>query len=251
MGDENTLAGVTKAHKHSALSTDGGFLETTVTGVTNLSEGSIVYGDASEIVTELTAGATDTTLQINASGLPVWATAGAVGKISLIDNTVLGADATNIDTTFTSLTQGTDMSGILAIFNGARSNTTGMYLQVGTGGSLISTSTYDYQGIEIIGGSATYQNSPNNSIWEPYDSGNTDDHLLLMMTITASDPSLASTANQTIQFTSICSTGANIISFYGGTNSTSGVTSLDEIKLSSASGDILKGSSLSIYKIGL
>ena len=71
MGDENSLAGTTKAHKHSALSTDGGFLETTVTGVTNLSEGSIVYGDASEIVTELNAGSEGESLKI-ASGVPAW-----------------------------------------------------------------------------------------------------------------------------------------------------------------------------------
>ena len=41
MGDENTLAGTTKAHKHSATSSDGGFLETSVTGMTNLAQGSI------------------------------------------------------------------------------------------------------------------------------------------------------------------------------------------------------------------
>jgi len=71
MGDENTLAGTTKAHKHSATSSDGGFLETTTTGITNLSEGSIVYGDASEIVTELTAGS-DGDLMTISSGLPAW-----------------------------------------------------------------------------------------------------------------------------------------------------------------------------------
>ena len=72
MGDENTLAGTTKAHKHSATSSDGGFLETTVTGITNLSTGSIVYGDASEIVTELTAGSSTDVLTIDGSGLPSW-----------------------------------------------------------------------------------------------------------------------------------------------------------------------------------
>ena len=56
MGDENTLAGTTKAHKHSATSSDGGFLETTVTGMTNLAQGSILYGNATEIQTELTIG---------------------------------------------------------------------------------------------------------------------------------------------------------------------------------------------------
>jgi len=72
MGDENTLAGTTKAHKHSATSSDGGFLETTVTGITNLSEGSIVYGDASEIVTELPIGVTEGHVLTVSSGLPAW-----------------------------------------------------------------------------------------------------------------------------------------------------------------------------------
>ena len=73
MGDENSLAGVTKSHKHSALSSDGGFLETTVTGVTNLSDGSIVYGDATSIVTELAKSSDGDTLQL-ASGVPSWVT---------------------------------------------------------------------------------------------------------------------------------------------------------------------------------
>lgn len=71
MGDENTLAGTTKSHKHSALASDGGFLETTVTGITNLSTGSIVYGDASEIVTELSAGSDGDLLTLS-GGLPAW-----------------------------------------------------------------------------------------------------------------------------------------------------------------------------------
>jgi len=37
-----------------------------------LSEGSIVYGNASEIVTELTAGSADDVLTVDGSGLPSW-----------------------------------------------------------------------------------------------------------------------------------------------------------------------------------
>lgn len=96
MGDENSIAGQTKGHKHSALASDGGFLETSVTGITNLSEGSIVYGDASEVVTELTAGSDGDALQIS-SGIPTWTT-GAAGV------TVSGqqAIATNGSTTTSS-----------------------------------------------------------------------------------------------------------------------------------------------------
>lgn len=69
MGDENSLQGRTQAHKHSAPSSDGGFLETTVTGVTNLSQGSIAYANASEIVTELIGGTSGDVLTANGAGV--------------------------------------------------------------------------------------------------------------------------------------------------------------------------------------
>jgi hypothetical protein len=105
MGDENSMAGQTKAHKHSALSSDGGFLETTVTGVTNLSNGSIVYGDASEIVTELTAGSDGDALQIS-SGVPAWVTgsAGASGW-EFVEEFVLGSKQVYFTCTLASIIQ--------------------------------------------------------------------------------------------------------------------------------------------------
>ena len=68
LGDENSLAGQTKAHKHSAVSSDGGFLETSTTGMTNLSEGSIIQGDASSIQTELSLGTPSQELKVNSGG---------------------------------------------------------------------------------------------------------------------------------------------------------------------------------------
>ena len=44
----------TKAHKHSAPSADGGFLDDNVTGVTGTSTGSLVYFDASSIAQNFT-----------------------------------------------------------------------------------------------------------------------------------------------------------------------------------------------------
>ena len=72
-----------KPIKHSAVSSDGGFLETTVTGVTNLSHGSIVYGDAGEIVTELPAGAQNEVLTMGVN-TPAWS-AGASGAWTLLE----------------------------------------------------------------------------------------------------------------------------------------------------------------------
>ena len=113
MGDENTMSGQTKAHKHSALSSDGGFLETTVTGVTNLSQGSLVYGDASEIVTELNAGSDGDALQIS-SGVPAWVT-GSVegGSLELLNSEKLTTPTSNLQFTPSSVLTPADYSAIL------------------------------------------------------------------------------------------------------------------------------------------
>ena len=71
MGDENSLAGTTKAHKHTSPASDGGFLETTETGVTNMSAGSIGYYSASSVLTELTAGNSADVLTMGATN-PAW-----------------------------------------------------------------------------------------------------------------------------------------------------------------------------------
>jgi len=69
-----------KLIKHSALASDGGFIQTSVTGMTNLSEGSIMYADASEIITELNVGSVGDSLIVSGSSLPSWGTAGGGGQ---------------------------------------------------------------------------------------------------------------------------------------------------------------------------
>lgn len=116
MGDENSLQGQTRQHKHSAPSSDGGFLETTVTGVTNLSNGSMMYGDASEQVTELSAGNVSDVLTMGAT-LPSWqpASGGAVGW-ELIDSQILAVDAGFIQSSFPAVNQ-SDVSCFKVIVN--------------------------------------------------------------------------------------------------------------------------------------
>lgn len=80
-----------KPIKHSVLASDGGFLETTVTGVTNLSEGSLVYGSASEIVTELPSGNNLDVLTMGAS-TPAWqATSSSAVWEKIVDIENVGA----------------------------------------------------------------------------------------------------------------------------------------------------------------
>ena len=85
MGDENTLAGVTKAHKHTSVSTDGGFLDANaVTGFSNSTTGGIVYFDASGQATNLPVGSTGDALQISGGGLPEYV-ASAGGSMTFLE----------------------------------------------------------------------------------------------------------------------------------------------------------------------
>ena len=63
--DTSIITG-TQEHKHSIDSSDGGFLESTVTGMTNLTQGGIIQGSAANIQTNLPIGAAGERLQVNA-----------------------------------------------------------------------------------------------------------------------------------------------------------------------------------------
>ena len=100
MGDENTLSGSTKAHKHTAPSSDGGFLQTTDTGVTNMSEGSIGYYDSSSVLHELSIASASDQLRVNAgTTAPEWFTPSAGGVTTNIQT-----QSSNVADTSTSLT---------------------------------------------------------------------------------------------------------------------------------------------------
>ena len=109
MGDENSLAGTTKAHKHTSPASDGGFLETTETGVTNMSEGSIGYYDSSSVLTELSSGSSGTVLTMGAS-VPAWSAGGGV-TLNKIEN------ETSTDQSLTSSTPVTITDGQITTTN--------------------------------------------------------------------------------------------------------------------------------------
>ena len=155
MGDENSLAGVTKSHKHSAPSSDGGFLETTVTGVTNLSEGSIVYGNASEIVTELPSG-TDGDSLVLSSGLPAWSGGGGSTWEQVFSDTI-GSNSNVVTNTFTGIDQDDYSMFCLNIQCGINEDSDIlMQFHDSTG---VITSGYSTSGIAVTGGSPTYIDS--------------------------------------------------------------------------------------------
>ena len=118
MGDENSLAGTTKAHKHTSPASDGGFLETTETGVTNMSEGSLGYYDSSSVLTELSSGGSGTVLTMGAS-LPAWGavTSGTASSQSDRLASTFTTSSSSFVTTGLSLTENNNTGISIAQFN--------------------------------------------------------------------------------------------------------------------------------------
>jgi len=90
--DTSVITG-TQAHKHSLDSADGGFLESTVTGMTNLTEGGIIQGSATSIQTNLPIGNPTEILVVNAGGTALEYQAAAAGGAVCSDVLVINTQS--------------------------------------------------------------------------------------------------------------------------------------------------------------
>ena len=149
-----------------------------MTGVTNLSEGSLVYGSASEIVTELTKGSTGDILEMT-STVPQWATpAGSSAVFELIDFTKVTSSTTTIDTTFANIPadQFSELFVVCAGSNGGNA----INVQVrDESGTLLTGSNYSNAGFHITGGVQTIVNTTGQTDWEAV-TGSVDNYLAIM-----------------------------------------------------------------------
>ena len=95
----------TVAHKHSSPSSDGGFLDDGVTGVTGTSTGSLVYFDGSSVAQNLAIGGAGQSLTVS-GGLPSWGGgAGGGSPWEFVEEFVLGSKQVYFICTLTSIIQ--------------------------------------------------------------------------------------------------------------------------------------------------
>jgi hypothetical protein len=109
----------------------------------------MVYGDASEIVTELTTGSTNDQLRVSSGGLPEWFTPSS--PASQYYEHIATGSGTSVTTLTVSFTAVTNPDYIIAVYNGSVTSGQGNDLQVNG----ITSATYDQNGIEVQGGSVT------------------------------------------------------------------------------------------------
>ena len=228
--------------KHSATSSDGGFLETTVTGVTNLASGSLVYGDASEIVTELSSGTLGDVLTMGAVN-PHWQAGATVTQaVEKIASTYLAGGGSSITCSFTPVDQ-VDCAKFYGVLNATKPTSSNIFHMYING---ITTSTYQYQWQEVEG-AGTRTNG--------YTSATNQLQVV---------HNWASLSN-TVTFDIVCNASSDLLQYSTlgmgnsdyktcvGSNTTASQTSLSEVRFDcdNPSGSMGAGTTLSVYKVNL
>ena len=230
--DTSVITG-TVAHKHSSPSSDGGFLDDNVTGVTGTSTGSLVYFDGSSVAQNLGIGSASDVLTVS-GGLPQWAAAGGGGGgnyTHLASGTASGG--TSLSVSFSAVSP---PDYVVAVWNGTV--TTGQGIdKVRVNG--ITSSTYEIDGQYIDGGSASVV-SVSDSGWYGCLSSIAGDHFICNM-------EFHTNAEEETIYTFIKSTSNKPGSWYGyGHNTTTGQTSLSQIDL--YAGSAITGT-LNVWKV--
>ena len=137
-----------------------------------------MYGNASEIVTELTKGSTGDILEMT-STVPQWATpAGSSAVFELIDFTQVTSSTTTIDTTFSNI-DGGDMAELYVVCSGCNG---GFDIDVqiyDENSALLTSANYSSHGYTIISGTQTIINSSGDTAWK-VGYGSIDPYLTIM-----------------------------------------------------------------------
>lgn len=234
-------------HDHDpAVSNDGGTLNANATSF-NLSSGSILYSDGSNIQ-ELAVGSASDELRVSSGSVPEWYTpAGGSSPYVLVDSTTLGAAASEINTSFTSISCD-DISELMCVFVGGL--TSSSYVQMQINGI---TSNYYTFGVHSNNGISPniVINTGSTSAWTLCSNnagggvaGGTSTFHIRGGTSTA-DPTSSSNASYSGYGSDM---PPNACWFLGGSQNST-VNSFDRVRVFANSGNLTTGSKLTIYRI--
>lgn len=93
--DTSIITG-TQEHRHSIDSSDGGFLSSTITGMTNLTQGGIIVGNAANIQTNLPIGAGLQYIRANAGATALEYATVAAGGASCSDSLTISGQTNTL-----------------------------------------------------------------------------------------------------------------------------------------------------------
>lgn len=224
-------------HVHDNTPLQGGPLQFNGTTIGGMNAGDITYSDGAALQTLAFPGvpAGETLTAAAASTSPSWV-AGSGSLYELITSVQLGADATNITASFAAVSQ-SDISHILAVFNGRGNVGNNTYLRVNG-----LASNYDLDGVGYVASVRYDENLNGATQWNGFPDW-VGDESVCYFNLTCNP------VTEHIQ----CS--ANVCGNLGwenwsGTNTTAAQTSISSVDLFPSGGNTIKdGSRLDVYKI--
>ena len=170
-----------------------------------------------------------------------WATASGGGNLELISHNVLGADASSIDVSFTSINQD-DISELYAVYRGeSASNTT---LQVQING--LTASNYDSSSCYFVDTSQIGTGSTSASSWQIVGNSN-DNNYQFQMHFTIGDSGLPSNGNHPTMRASGAGSAHRV--FLAGGAYSGDASAYTQLTIFAGTGNLLAGSSLDIFKV--
>ena len=249
MGFSGGGSNILKPHTHDgSIAQDGGALN--MDGITqgSLTAGDVVYSDGSNLQ-RLPIGAASDELRVNAGATaPEWYTpAGGSSPYVLVDSTTLGAAASEINTSFSSISCD-DISELMCVFVGGL--TSSSYVQMQINGI---TSNYYTFGVHSNNGISPniVINTGSTSAWTLCSNnagggtaGGTSTFHIRGGTSTA-DPTSSSNASYSGYGSDM---PPNACWFLGGSQNST-VNSFDRVRVFANSGNLTTGSKLTIYRI--
>jgi len=228
-------------HVHDNTPLQGGPLDLAGVTIGSLNSGDLTYSDGAALQ-QLAISAPNDQLRVSAGNIPEWFTpaAGAGGQMQLVSHSFLAADATEIDSSFAEIDQD-DVSNLRVVFNGRLSTNVLLRLQING-----ITNNYDYGMARLVNASETYSFSNGQASFEIVPQVGND------LTLAFIDLSVA--RSNTAAADQDCNMhtyggGNSTYVFYGNGENSTNVTGLNRVRIFPASGNILVGATMDIFRI--
>ena len=232
-------------HVHDNTPLQGGPLNFNNTTIGGMNAGDITFSDGAALQTLAYPGvpAGEVLTAVAASTAPAWVAAGGGGQIELIDHTELSGSATEINTTFAAIS-GNDISCLLVYVNAVPDGANDIQCQING-----RTSGYYVEGQKIAGATQTLVDLNNAASFRVAQHEGANKAQTSVINVFTGDPTMGSALSQIINYMVSGHSDAGASIWENGSQTTTGQTTLDQVRIFVNAGNLLAGSSLSIYKV--
>ena len=247
MGFSGGGSNVLLPHTHDGtVSQDGGPLNFNNVTQSQSSAGEVFYSDGVHLqqLTYPAVPAGEVLTAVAASSAPAWVVPSAGGgTIELIDHTELSGSATEINTSFASIS-GNDIACLLVYVNAVPDGANDIQCQING-----RTSGYYVEGQKIAGATQTLVDLNNAASFRVAQHEGANKAQTSVIHVFTGDSTMSSALSQVINYMVSGHSDAGASIWENGSQMTTGQTTLDQVRIFVNAGNLLAGSSLSIYRV--